>query len=295
MNIDLARTFLEVVSAGSFAKAAMRLHITNSAVTMRIKALEDILRRRVLVRNKTGVSMTAEGVRFHRFAETMVRAWQMSRREMSIASGFKGRLSIGAETGLWPDLMHDWAYHTRVGRPNLAIRCEDGSAQTLLPRLFQGLLDICLVHTAQSRSGFVIDELFEDPLMLVSTEDRDLLPQADSSYIEVDWDDTYQIQIERLWGYSDDTPHISTNSEFLGLQLIDDFGGTIYLPKRIFETRAFKRKLYPVRDAPLLSRSVFMIYSPESLEERLPNTSIEQLRLSILRQFSGNHPIWDEI
>jgi len=39
MNIELARTFLEIIRSGNFNKAAERLHVTQSTVTMRVKAL----------------------------------------------------------------------------------------------------------------------------------------------------------------------------------------------------------------------------------------------------------------
>ena len=90
MNIELARTFLEIVSTGSFARAADRLHVTHSTVTMRIKTLESLLNQRLLIRNKTGVTLTASGVRFQRFAEALVRTWQLTRREMTLASGLDG-------------------------------------------------------------------------------------------------------------------------------------------------------------------------------------------------------------
>src|SRR6202042_2339388 len=157
MNIELARTFIEVVSSGSFARAADRLNVTHSTVTMRIKALEEILRRRVLVRNKTGVSMTAAGNRFYRFAETLVWTWQMMRRHVSLAPGFEGVVSVGAEPSLWDDLMFDWVCGLRRGRPDIAVRCETGNAEQLTQRLFQGWLDMCIVYTAHSRTGFVVE------------------------------------------------------------------------------------------------------------------------------------------
>lgn len=292
MNIDLAKTFLEVVSAGSFARAAERLNVTHSTVTMRIKALEDILRRRVLVRNKAGASMTAEGIRFYRYAEALVRTWQMSRRHMSLASGFADCLSIGAETSLWDDLMYEWVCKTRAERPDVAIRCEDGNAEILLQRLFQGWLDVGLVYTPHSQPGFLAEPLFDDPLVLVSTEDRCLKPVADAGYIEIDWDEAHRSQMENIWGYADETPHVSANSGVLGLRFVEDLGGTIWLPQRLLEARTFKRKLYLVRDAPSLERTAFMIYSPEVLRERLPNMPIEQIRNAILNQLSGRPEIW---
>ena len=40
MDINLARTFLEIVSSHSFAQAAERLHVTQTAVSARVKTLE---------------------------------------------------------------------------------------------------------------------------------------------------------------------------------------------------------------------------------------------------------------
>src|ERR1700730_13024314 len=122
MNVELARTFLEIVSSGSFARAADQLHVTHSTVTMRIKTLEEILNKKLLIRNKAGVTMTASGVRFRRFAEALVRTWQLTRREMTLASGLDGILSLGADPALWDGLLYDWVCTMRRRRPEIAMR-----------------------------------------------------------------------------------------------------------------------------------------------------------------------------
>ena len=40
MDIALARTFLEIVASGSFLRAAERLHLTQTAVSARVRTLE---------------------------------------------------------------------------------------------------------------------------------------------------------------------------------------------------------------------------------------------------------------
>jgi DNA-binding transcriptional LysR family regulator len=72
MDIQLARTFLEIVSTRSFVRAAQRLHVTQTAVSARVKALEDLLGRRLFVRGKSGASLTAAGEQFLRHASTLV-------------------------------------------------------------------------------------------------------------------------------------------------------------------------------------------------------------------------------
>ncbi len=43
MDINLARTFLEIVASGNFVRAAERLHLTQTAVSMRVRTLEELL------------------------------------------------------------------------------------------------------------------------------------------------------------------------------------------------------------------------------------------------------------
>jgi DNA-binding transcriptional LysR family regulator len=42
MDIELARTFVEVVSTGSFVKAAENLHVAQTTVSARMRLLEQL-------------------------------------------------------------------------------------------------------------------------------------------------------------------------------------------------------------------------------------------------------------
>jgi DNA-binding transcriptional LysR family regulator len=283
MNVELARTFLEIVATGSFARAADQLHVTHSTVTMRIKTLEATLNQKLLVRNKTGVTLTASGVRFLGFAETLVRTWQLARRQMTLASGLDGILSVGADPALWDDLLYDWICTMRRKRPEIAIRGEGGDAEYLLRRLFQGWLDVCIVYTAQSRVGFKIQQLFEDPLVLVSTVDRGVV-DWDPDFLEIDWDESYRSQVENLYHRDDKSPFLSVTMGWLGLRLITKFGGSTWVPHRLFKKHNLQRRLYLVRGAPTITRIAHMIYSEEAIKQRLPKLSPDDLRESILKE-----------
>src|SRR3546814_20225736 len=58
--LDLARTLAVILDEGTLDAAARRLHLTPSAVTQRVRALDDRLGRVLLVRNKP-VRATAHG------------------------------------------------------------------------------------------------------------------------------------------------------------------------------------------------------------------------------------------
>ena len=61
MDIDLLRTFLEVRRLGNFRSAAENLHVTQAAVSQRIKHLESILDAPLFVREKSNIYATHAG------------------------------------------------------------------------------------------------------------------------------------------------------------------------------------------------------------------------------------------
>ena len=50
VNIEHMRTFLEVAATANFNRAAERLHVSQSTVSARVKALEEQLDRKLFVR-----------------------------------------------------------------------------------------------------------------------------------------------------------------------------------------------------------------------------------------------------
>ncbi|MHA6267421.1 LysR family transcriptional regulator [Aliiroseovarius sp. CAU 1755] len=74
-NLDLTamRSFATVADAGGVTRAAGLLHLTQSAVSMQIKRLEDSLGRTLLDRSGRGVSLTADGEQLLGYARRMLR------------------------------------------------------------------------------------------------------------------------------------------------------------------------------------------------------------------------------
>lgn len=60
-DFDLLRTFVSVVDNGGFTRAAARLGLTQSTVSLQVKRLEDALGQRVFIRDRREPSLTAEG------------------------------------------------------------------------------------------------------------------------------------------------------------------------------------------------------------------------------------------
>src|SRR4051812_44496380 len=101
MDIELARTFVEIVSTGSFIKAADRLHVAQTTVSARVRLLEQQLGRPLFVRNKAGATLTPAGEQFLRFAPSFVQLWQRARQQVAVPAGGRAGFSIGSEGSPW--------------------------------------------------------------------------------------------------------------------------------------------------------------------------------------------------
>jgi DNA-binding transcriptional LysR family regulator len=62
-DVDLLRTFVAVVEAGSFTKAATTVHRSQAAVSMQIKRLESMLGTTLFARNTRGLATRCSNTR----------------------------------------------------------------------------------------------------------------------------------------------------------------------------------------------------------------------------------------
>ena len=173
MDINVARTFLEVVKTGSFVNAAANLNLTQTAVSARIRVLEQNLDRTVFIRNKAGARLTPAGEQFFRFATSLVQVWDRARRAAAVAPGSETVVTIGAELSQWNPLMRHWLVWMRRECPEIAISAYIDSAERLMEQVQEGSLDVAILYAAPVRPGVVAELLFEERLVLVRTTSGD--------------------------------------------------------------------------------------------------------------------------
>ena len=94
MDLELLRTFLEVERLRHFGHAAEALHLTQAAVSSRIKRLEAILGVPVFDRARRDIRLTPAGVRLVRYSERLIAHWRKARQDVS-AGGAEAQLAIG--------------------------------------------------------------------------------------------------------------------------------------------------------------------------------------------------------
>ena len=282
MDIDLARTFLEIVNTGSFIRAAERLHVSQTTVSARMRSLEGRLGRPLYVRNKAGASLTPEGERFLRYASTLVQLWERARHQVAVPFGRRAVLAIGGELSLWNPWLLRWLVWMRRSAPELALRAQVSVPDSLITQVAEGVLDIAVMYAPQHRPGLRIDLLFEERLVLVTTRRNPddagtpvegAIPE---DYVYVDWGSAFGIS------HSVSFPEASNPGLFVGLGplalgYILEVGGSGYFRTRAVRSYLDSGRLHIVRGAPEFSHSAYAVYSTNA-DETLVGPALKGLR-----------------
>lgn len=119
LPLDQVRTLLAVVDEQSFDAAAAVLHVTPSAVSQRVKALEQRTGRVLLLRTKP-VSLTESGKVLVRFARSLARLEQDALAELGLGSSTR-TLSIAVNA----DSLATWFLPALAGVPDDLGLCFD--------------------------------------------------------------------------------------------------------------------------------------------------------------------------
>jgi|SRR5690554_1651254 len=271
MDIELARTFLEVVRTGSFMGAAERLYVTQTAVTARIRNLESQLGCRLFVRNRSGARLTADGERFMAHASQMVRTWDTARRELPLPRSAGQLLVLGAEVSLWNPLLMNWIAAISQNHPDIAVRAEVGEPRTLHEKLEQGVLDAALVHQPDYWPGMRVEALLEEKLILVRSV------ETAEPYVYVDWGEHFCRQHDAAHPELARTT-ISTDLGPLALQFLLQSGGSGYFRSRVIQPYLEQGLLERVPSAPEFSYPVYLASAADQSSAAL------QTAFSVLEQ-----------
>lgn len=261
MDVTQARTFLEIAESGSFVAAAERLHVTQTAVSARVRALEELLGRRLFVRNKAGARLTPAGERLVRHATTMVQVWERARQQVALPRGRKDGVRVGGEISLWRPLLADWLVWMHRECPDIALRTEVDSPANLLTRVQDGSLDLAVLYNPPARPNFVAELLREEKLVLVTSALKgELNPEH---YIYVDWNPAFAVNHQSAFPELSNPP-VSISLGPLALTYLLAVGGCGYFRFGAVQTFLANSRLRRVKGAPEFSHSTYAVYAERS-------------------------------
>ncbi len=268
MDISLLRTFLEVAKTRHFGRAADSLFVTQSAVSARIKLLEEMLGVELFSRKRNDIQLTPAGIKLHQHAENIVKGWERARQAVALDPDLSTSLAIGCVSGLWRLFVDAWIQNLRSRSPDIALQIEIQTTDTLVQRLILGGLDVAFMFDPPQTPGLELRQVTELPLILVSTfADRDMAQSMAENYVMVDWGSAFSvIHAEKFPELP--APMLRTNSGEVALNLLQDRGGSAYLPLQMVQPLLQGGELFRIEEAPVINRLAYLAYRPEAQERQ---------------------------
>ncbi|MEJ1197385.1 MULTISPECIES: LysR family transcriptional regulator [unclassified Streptomyces] len=174
MSLRQMEYFLTVVEEASFTRAAETLHVTQSALSHQIKALERSVGGALLERMPRGVRLTPMGRAFRPHAELAVRSAAQARRAARAAAGVEGgELHIAAvhsvAVGILPDVFARW----RAAHPGVLLHLHEyATTEALEEEVERGTADLAVGPAPLDWPGTVVTVGEEEIVLVVPFDDR---------------------------------------------------------------------------------------------------------------------------
>ncbi|UUT23153.1 LysR family transcriptional regulator [Pseudomonas sp. T8] len=281
MDIDLARTFLQIVRSGSLIAAAERLHLTQTAISARVQNLEGQLNCKLFVRNRAGARLTADGEAFIVYANQLVQTWEAAQRDLPLLAGYRNVLHIGGEVSLCNPLMLNWVRRLRQAIPSHAVRSQIAEGASLQRQLELGVLDAALVFQPVYGPGLQVEQLLEEKLILVR------LAGKPEPYVYIDWGEDFRHQHDAALP-DQAKAAVGFNLGPLALQFILEGGGSGYFRTRVVQSYLDSGVLERVEKAPEFNFPTYLLYARE-------RDSVElQRAFEVLREVIASDTDWSQ-
>ncbi|MFM7336246.1 MAG: hydrogen peroxide-inducible genes activator [Tabrizicola sp.] len=151
-----------------FGRAAEASSISQPALSLQVKELEDILGAALVERGARQIRLTELGEDFALRAREVLRAVdELGSLARASAGPLSGRLRLGVIPTVAPYLLPQVMRHLARNHPDLDLRPREAVTPKLVRDLGEGRLDLALVALPVSEPSFTEVELFDEEFLLV--------------------------------------------------------------------------------------------------------------------------------
>ena len=168
MQLESLKMFVDVVETGSFSRAAQLNHVTQSAVSQQIRALENRYEQRLLSRSARQVTPTPAGERLFRGCkEILARFAEVEQEIREQATEVSGSCNVSSIYSVGLHELHALQKELLRTHPKVAFRLNYRRSDQVYDDVILGAADLGLVAYPQSRAGVDIVPYREDKLAII--------------------------------------------------------------------------------------------------------------------------------
>ena len=183
LDLHYLEIFYEVAKAKSFTKAAEKLYINQSAVSIQVKKFEDILKVKLFDRSSKKIKLTYIGETLYKMAEDIFEKVKRAEKEIArVIEIDRARIAVGASSiiaePLLPTLMKDFSATHQEIEYNLTI----SNKNHLLKLLKEGELDIIIIDSEHiTDPNLEIISIEKGPYVFVSSKQYANIEEAETA------------------------------------------------------------------------------------------------------------------
>ena len=258
MDITNLKTYLEVFRTRHFGKAAGNLFVTQSAVSARIRQLESKLGVQLFTRDRNNIQPTVAGQKFYSHAESILNAWNRAQLNIALEDDKRSHIVVAGIPSLWDILLSGWIAKVNRQFPDVVLSCEAQSQDALFRGLMEGTVDLGFAYEPPHQE-FVSVKKIPINLVMVSSRPGMTAQQAvNNDYIYVDWGTSFATVHAGLFAEAP-IPPLRIGLSHIALDLINNRGGSAYLPEKLVREGIKAGSLYNVAEAPTIRREAHAI------------------------------------
>ncbi len=179
MEIRQLKAFLAIAEAKTFTAGAKRVNITQAAVSMQIRQLEDEVGLPLFIRTPRRVIVTEAGEYLLERARKILREHDAALAEIAEVAGAEhGRLRIGSASAMFatqqlPSILE----RLKQKFPKAEINVSSGTSQVLVEKILHGEIDIAFVSLPVETANILTELLFSDEIVAIAHPKHTLAKQ----------------------------------------------------------------------------------------------------------------------
>lgn len=169
MKLNTLKIFVKLIDTGSYSKAAEKIGLTQPAISMQIKALEERFETELVYKEKGNINLTPAGKAVYKNAKEIIDRWDKlvidveDKKDKLYKNIIIGSSTIPSEYIL-PDLLADFSKN----EPEIKSCIEVGDSADMIDLLEKGEVDVILVGFKPANSRYETIEIVEDSLRLIT-------------------------------------------------------------------------------------------------------------------------------
>ena len=186
MTLKQLKAFLVLARTLNYANAANELCLSQSALSLSIKTLEEELGGKLFKRNTRRVEITIEGQSLIPYAKKLLANWEDM--EKDVKQRFKlnrGTLNIAsmpfATHAVLPAVMHD----SSQLHPNISFSIHDITNEKIIEKVQEGIFEIGICFEPKANDQLIFQPLFNEDFLALLPKHHVLAKQKSVTWLEL--------------------------------------------------------------------------------------------------------------